>query len=165
MKILVLSDSHSALQFMEQCVEKVRPDVIIHLGDFVRDGEELSARYSDIRMIQVAGNCDRYRVTADYPETFVETIGGVRIFGTHGHLHGVKLYTDRLAADARRCNAKIALYGHTHQQDCHREEDGLWVVNPGSAGNYGGTAALITILAPDDFFCSNIRQRDMEEYQ
>ena len=34
MKILVLSDSHSALQFMRQCVESVKPDAIIHLGDF-----------------------------------------------------------------------------------------------------------------------------------
>lgn len=38
MKILVLSDSHSALQFMRQCVESVKPDAIIHLGDFFDDG-------------------------------------------------------------------------------------------------------------------------------
>ena len=31
MKILVLSDSHSALSFMRRCVDAVHPDAIVHL--------------------------------------------------------------------------------------------------------------------------------------
>lgn len=163
MKILVLSDSHSDDSFMVRCVEKIQPDAIIHLGDFVWDGENLAAKFPEIRIIQVAGNCDRYRVAPDYPTVRIETLGGIRLFCTHGHLHGVKTYLDRLVADARRCNADIALYGHTHMYEIHQEEDGLWVVNPGSAGSYGGTAALITIRNPKDFTCSIIKQRDWEE--
>ena len=39
MKILVLSDSHSALSFMRSCIETVKPDRIIHLGDYYDDAE------------------------------------------------------------------------------------------------------------------------------
>ncbi len=150
---------------MEQCVEKTQPDAIIHLGDFVWDGENLAAKYPGIRVIQVAGNCDRYRVAPDYPTIRVETICGVRFFCTHGHLHGVKTFTDRLVADARRYNADIALYGHTHMHEIHKEDCGIWVVNPGSAGNYGGTAALITIRDLGNFTCSIIKQGDLEDKQ
>ena len=41
MKILVLSDSHSAMRFMRMCVEKINPQAIVHLGDHYDDGETL----------------------------------------------------------------------------------------------------------------------------
>ena len=53
MKILVLSDSHSALQFMRQCVESVKPDAIIHLGDFFDDGVVIHEENPDIPFYQV----------------------------------------------------------------------------------------------------------------
>lgn len=55
MKILVLSDSHSALQFMRQCVESVKPDAIIHLGDFFDDGVVIHEENPDIPFYQVPG--------------------------------------------------------------------------------------------------------------
>ena len=39
MTILVFSDSHSSLGFMRRCMEFVRPDGVIHLGDYFDDGE------------------------------------------------------------------------------------------------------------------------------
>ena len=41
LKILVLSDSHSALRFMRQCIDAVKPYAVIHLGDLVGDGETM----------------------------------------------------------------------------------------------------------------------------
>ena len=41
MKLLVLSDSHSSLRFMRLCMDKVKPDGVIHLGDYYDDGEVL----------------------------------------------------------------------------------------------------------------------------
>ncbi len=41
MNILVLSDSHSTLSFMRRCVETVKPDAIVHLGDYFDDGASL----------------------------------------------------------------------------------------------------------------------------
>lgn len=143
MRLLVLSDSHSKLSFMRQCIKRVEPDVIIHLGDYFEDGEAMKEEFSWIPFYQVPGNCDRYRCPPGQPEILIETIDGVTLYMTHGHRHNVKLYLGALLEDARKCHGDIALYGHTHEADCTLEEDGLWVLNPGSCGYGGGSAGLI----------------------
>lgn len=145
MKLLILSDSHSALRFMFDCVEAVKPDVLIHLGDYADDGQALHQEFPNLPFYQVPGNCDKFRWESREPEILAPTIGGVRLYLAHGHQHHVKQYLHDLTRAARSFGAAAALYGHTHQPDCHREEDGLWVINPGSCGFYGGTAALMKI--------------------
>ena len=61
MKILVFSDSHASLSFMRRCVEAVKPDMLIHLGDYYDDGALIHMEYPQIPFRQVPGNCDRYR--------------------------------------------------------------------------------------------------------
>lgn len=138
MKILVLSDSHSGLRFMRKCVEKIRPDAIVHLGDHYDDGESLAELYPHIPIHQVAGNCDRYRCPIHAREMLCYRLGGVMTYMTHGHTLHVKSGIGGLVAEARRYGAQAALYGHTHIPDCHQEEDGLWILNPGSAGHSAG---------------------------
>lgn len=145
MNILLLSDSHSAMSFMRLCVDTVKPDVLIHLGDYADDAAALVEEYPQIPMYQVPGNCDRYRWDPRQPQILMPVIGGVKLYMAHGHQHHVKQYLADLCRAARECGAAAALYGHTHQADCHREEDGLWVVNPGSCGFYGGSAGLMEI--------------------
>lgn len=145
MKILVLSDSHSSLHFMRQCVAEIKPDVIVHLGDYFSDGQVLAEENPRIPVYQVPGNCDRYRLSGLEPETRLETIGGVRFLMTHGHLHHVKQTLYYLAADARAMRVDVALFGHTHEAYCHREEDGLWLLNPGSCGYGGGSGAILRV--------------------
>ena len=82
---------------------------------------------------------------------------------THGHRHNVKMYTGLLLKDARAVGAAIALYGHTHEAECYREDDGLWVMNPGSCGYYGGSAGLIEVADKKIIECRIIRQNDLEE--
>ena len=76
MKILVLSDSHSAMSFMRLCVDAVKPDYLIHLGDHFDDGEALAETYPHIRMYQVPGNCDRYRCDPSLPEILIPELTG-----------------------------------------------------------------------------------------
>ena len=38
--------------------------------------------------------------------------------------------------------AQAALFGHTHSALCV-QEDGLWLLNPGSCGSYGGSVGVI----------------------
>ena len=45
MKILVLSDSHSTLSFMRRCIDAVKPDAMIHLGDHFDDGRAMAEEY------------------------------------------------------------------------------------------------------------------------
>ncbi len=161
MKILVLSDSHSAISFMRRCVEAVVPDAMIHLGDYLDDGRVLNEEFPDIPFYQVPGNCDRYRRAPGQQEILVQRVLGVDLYLTHGHLHNVKLYLGALLRDARACHVAAALYGHTHVADCHREEDGLWVLNPGSCGHYGGSAGLIEVENGKILGCRILRDDDL----
>ena len=72
MKILVLSDSHSTLRFMYACMDAVKPDAVVHLGDHYDDGEVLRQDYPGVRFCQVPGNCDRYRCDPRLPEILIE---------------------------------------------------------------------------------------------
>lgn len=144
MTILVFSDSHSSLGFMRRCMEFVRPDGVIHLGDYFDDGEVIREENPGIPFYQVPGNCDRYRCPPDQPEILIDRIFGVDFYLTHGHRHHVKLGIGALLQSARTAKVQAVLYGHTHIADCHKEEDGLWVLNPGSCG-YGGSAGIVEI--------------------
>ena len=42
MKILVLSDSHAGLSFMRRCIRTVKPDALVHLGDYYDDGAAMA---------------------------------------------------------------------------------------------------------------------------
>ena len=161
MTILVLSDSHSSLRFMRQCADTIRPDVLVHLGDYFDDAVVLKEEYPQILVYRVPGNCDRYRCPPGLPEILVENICGVRVYMTHGHRHQVKMSIGLLLKDARAAKADIVLYGHTHAADCHREDDGLWVMNPGSCGYYGGSAGIIEIVDGKMKTCKVIREKDL----
>lgn len=161
MKILVLSDSHSALGFMRRCVEKIKPDAIFHLGDYFDDGTVLREENPGILFYQVPGNCDRYRCDPYQPEILIPTVFGVNLYLTHGHRHGVKQGLGALLKDARASKASAVLYGHTHQADCRREPDGLWILNPGSCGYYGGSAGLMEIQNQQITSCRILREGDL----
>lgn len=143
MKILVMSDSHSALSYMRRCIEAVIPDALIHLGDHYDDAEAISEEYPDIPMYHVPGNCDRYRCPPDAMPIQMVTLDGVRLYTTHGHIHKVKQTVGLLIRDGRNARAHAVLYGHTHVPYCDQEPDGMWVLNPGSCGYFGGTVGLL----------------------
>ncbi len=162
MKILVLSDSHSGLRFMRNCIEKIKPDAIVHLGDYYDDGEAMGEAYPHIPLYQVAGNCDRYRCLPTAREILITPVCGVDLYMTHGHRHQVKSYLGALLRDARASKADAVLYGHTHIANCYQEPDGLWVLNPGSCGYGGGTAGLIETNNGKIVTCRLLWQENLE---
>ena len=162
MKLLVLSDSHSSLHFMRMCIDAVKPNGIIHLGDHFDDGQVIAQENPHLVVHQVPGNCDRYRCPLNTPQTLCYPIGGIKFFMTHGHMHFVKQGNGALLADARRSGSQAVLYGHTHRAVCTREEDGLWVLNPGSCGSCSGSAGLIEIEDQTIVRCSILTQEDLE---
>lgn len=161
MKILVLSDSHSALSFMRLCIESVQPDVMIHLGDYYDDAQALMEEYPDIPLLQVPGNCDRYRCPSHVSEILIQRVGSVNLYMTHGHKHRVKQDTGRLLRDAKLCRADAVLYGHTHVANCYQDPEGMWILNPGSCGYYGGSAGLIETEYGKILTCRILRQEDL----
>lgn len=130
MRILVLSDSHGCVDPMQQCVELVQPQAILHLGDCARDADRLGRLYPRIPLLGVPGNCDYG--SADQPERLTE-LGGVRILMMHGHTRHVKSGPMAAMYAARECGADILLFGHTHQPLVDRSGD-FWVMNPGCIG-------------------------------
>lgn len=161
MKILVLSDSHSSLHFMRQCLTAVKPDCMMHLGDYYDDAQTVAEEFPDIALIQVPGNCDEYRAPVKAQRILQPTIEGVRFYLTHGHLHHVKMTDAALIRDAQKSGSQIVLFGHTHVPECYRES-GMWVMNPGSCGYSGGSAGLIEVSQGKILTCKNIYPEDLE---
>ncbi len=162
MKILVLADSHGALRFMRLAIDKLKPDAVVHLGDHYDDAQTVAEEYSHLIFHAVPGNCDYMRCPPDVARTLCYPVCGVRLYMTHGHLHGVKSGTWQLSQDARRAGAEAALFGHTHRFCCERDE-GLWLVNPGSCGHSGGSVALIEIKDGHICGCKQVTITELEE--
>lgn len=133
MKILVFSDSHHTMRYMEMAVEQEHPDQVIHLGDHNRDAANLGQLYPMLPILSVNGNCD-FDISGK--DTVVAEFRGFRFFVTHGHRYGVKGSLLRLELAAKEAAADVVLFGHTHCGICE-EYNGLWLLNPGSCSSAG----------------------------
>ncbi|MEA4965681.1 MAG: metallophosphoesterase [Oscillospiraceae bacterium] len=142
LKILVFSDSHGCLSGMEEAVGREQPDLIFHLGDYVRDYAQLRCLFPQIPGVSLAGNCD---FAAQEPVQVLTEEGGVRIFACHGHTYQVKSGLLRLKLAAKEKGADLCLFGHTHAGFCEKA-DGIWFLNPGaSGGGWHRTYGVVTI--------------------
>lgn len=140
-KLVVLSDSHGSTDNMEK-VFSLHPDAdaFIHLGDGAYEFHSLCKRRGRVGY-SMLGNCDRAFLCpfADSPSA-VYTIGGKKLFMTHGNLYGVKSGREELlrAASEKCPDADLILYGHTHVSENRYlpEENGfekpIYLINPGS---------------------------------
>ena len=143
MKILILSDTHGETSAAEEVLRSEKPDYVIHLGDCVRDAENLDRRYPYLPICRVAGNNDWF---CDDAKEKVISLAETPIFLCHGHTTGVKSGLLVQTAKSLQSGAKVSLFGHTHSPFLE-ERDGLLMLNPGSL-TYSGTYAILTLL-PD----------------
>lgn len=142
MKILVLSDSHGAIEPMERAVERTDPHLILHLGDCWRDGEKLQNRFPTIPLQQVPGNCD-YR--SEEPAERLLCLDNFRILFCHGHTYGVKQSLIAAGFAAEEQNLDLFLFGHTHRPLVDWRGKTLFL-NPGSIGDWRQpTYGVVTI--------------------
>ena len=129
MRILVFSDTHG---FATNCCPVIdsfdKVDAIIHAGDIVRDADYIKEKYPDIPLYAVCGNNDYY---SDYPYDIKVTLGGKRIFITHGHKYSVRLGSFLLQDLITKEGYDLVIYGHTHVPD-HDYFAGSQILNPGS---------------------------------
>ena len=130
MILAVFSDTHGSTAGMAAAVRRVRPDILVHLGDHIRDTAVLEREFPDLPLHAVPGNCD---FAAREPDPDIFFAGPVKVFATHGHRYSVKLGLDGLLNAAHFSGAGLVLYGHTHiaRVDYY---GGMTVVNPGSSG-------------------------------
>lgn len=127
-KVLLISDTHGFHENLKEVVRLEAPfDRVLHMGD--TEGwdpviEEIIGAPIEI----VSGNCDW---ASALPSEKTVSIGGVRIFMTHGHEYYVTTGMEVLRDQAVSCGCQIALFGHTHRP--HLEQyGGVLLANPGS---------------------------------
>ena len=128
MKVLVMSDTHGRNQNILSTIEKVSPiDLLIHLGDYGR-GEDYIEAMAPCPTEMVSGNNDFYN---GLPKDKLIHIGKYTILLTHGHRYGVNHNAVDILEVAKRNQANIVMFGHTHipMIDLSRE---CWLINPGS---------------------------------
>ena len=144
-KALVVSDTHGNRSSLNQIArEYADVEYLFHLGDYAMDAEYLADELPHAKVISVKGNCD---LIADAPEFEEIVIGGNKIILTHGHTLNVKYSYDRVFFYAQEHEAKAILFGHTHVP-CKEYKAGIWLVNPGSAGEEtAGRCSVAMLLA------------------
>lgn len=142
MLIAVFADSHGELDAMCAAIDEQKPDLVLHLGDYVRDAEELQRRYPRLDIRYVRGNCDRW--DTDAAESLRFNADGVGIYMAHGHRQNVKMTLDAMANAVHFSGAQLGLFGHTHCPEYKKMGD-VTLFNPGSAGRGRRSFGLITV--------------------
>lgn len=134
MRIIVISDTHGNKNAIDSVfLRNSDADLFIHLGDGEKDIDQFIMENSSYtsKIIHVAGNCDWGSLSNDFE---IIPVMNHKIFATHGHRYAVKHGLDVIKKIAEQYECDIILYGHTHVR-YNQFEDGLYILNPGSAGN------------------------------
>lgn len=130
MKILVISDTHGDIDKAKRVIEENNGvNLIIHLGDYFRDAEKLSAIFPNIPIEYIYGNSDF--MIGDVPDEKLLEYHGKKILITHGHRYSVKWDYDKLCRKAEEIKADMILFGHTHIADMIHKGS-YCLLNPGS---------------------------------
>lgn len=152
MKLLVLSDTHNMLDKAVNVLKFFEKDVsaVLHLGDCDQDAKDLSVMFPSLNFHYVKGNND----FSSTPLEKVVSVGGKKIFLTHGHKHSVYYGIERLFYAAEEKDCDVALFGHTHVPFYDNSERVL-IMNPGSISlpRSSPVPTFGVINISDDGFC------------
>lgn len=153
MKILVVSDSHGDTDLLYDIVSRNRlwADLVIHLGDNLKDINEVMRDFPTIAHLGVLGNCDFASMYIEPRSEGTFTAERRKIFYTHGHKYNVNYGLEYLVSNAKLKECNVVLYGHTHVSLC-QEINGVLVVNPGSISRPrdGGGGSYARLEINDD---------------
>ncbi len=136
MKILVFSDSHSCPNRILKALDAHhgKCDLVIFLGDGLRDLDVINTKYPAIPIIKVKGNCDYFASNDVLDETILD-LDGIRVLITHGHKHGVKYGYESILKYADENKVDAVFFGHTHipcDKIEYKNDKGIHLLNPGS---------------------------------
>lgn len=141
MKILIISDSHGNTDNLLKAVKKNSDaDLLIHLGDYIRDLDVICKNFPQLEIEAVTGNNDFFfnagfdsRISSFNQSEKVLMLDGKKVFITHGHKYSVKRGYEQLCEKALQLEADLVLFGHTHIPELINY-DGFSILNPGSVG-------------------------------
>ncbi len=128
-RIGIVSDSHGNIAALEKMVRQAgKIDLWLHAGDCGED-KRLLEEFSGVPVEIVRGNNDYTPPFYPYEKTI--TIEKVKIYLCHGHQWNSAMRLPSLFYKAQESGAALAVFGHTHVQEAHKET-GIWLFNPGS---------------------------------
>lgn len=132
-RILVVSDSHGQVSRLQALIFLLKDtyDLVIHLGDRVLDMLNIDTIKKEVILLR--GNMELLtpQVTQfSKLERLIEA-EGVKIFATHSHRYHTHYTLSFLKSAAKKHEASLVLFGHTHRQENFSEE-GIVYVNPGA---------------------------------
>jgi len=123
LRVGIISDTHGLMR--PQALDALRgSDFIVHAGDSGHPAI-IHALAALAPVTLVRGNNDVGAWASAWPDTAELTAGGVRIYVLHD-VHALSLQPVRERFD-------VVVSGHSHRPVAERR-DGVWYVNPGSAG-------------------------------
>lgn len=129
MRILIISDTHGYTDDVISYIESnEKPDMIFHLGDYVRDGIKIGKKFN-IPIKIVRGNGDYIEEDFNYEE--IVQVKGIKMLLTHGHKYNINFSIDRLFYRGIELGVDYILFGHTHIPIIDRLKD-IVLMNPGS---------------------------------
>lgn len=147
MTILVFSDTHGSADEMLDIINKVRHDMVLHLGDCVSDIYTVRQFLPDENIYFVSGN-NLFDILSQERSRNIFTAEKIVIFMTHGHEYLVGSGLSKLYDSAVACGAELVVYGHTHVPHIERRGS-LTFLNPGSLtrarGMFGNSYAVVDI--------------------
>ncbi|HEY1328868.1 MAG TPA: metallophosphoesterase family protein [Casimicrobiaceae bacterium] len=122
-RVGLISDTHGLLR--PQALDALQgSDAIVHAGD-IGAATILDALAAIAPVTAVRGNNDHGAWAAPIPLTNVLRIDDVSIYVIHD--------LGTLSIDPGADGHRVVISGHSHRPAC-TERDGVWYVNPGSAG-------------------------------
>lgn len=160
MKIVVFADSHKDVETMIRIVEKEKPQLVIHLGDHIKDAMCLQESFPELMVEMVPGNTDSLTVVP-YEKVILQS--GKRIYMTHGDRYNVQLGLSRIFYKGESVHADVILFGHTHIPYLENKQ-GIQMMNPGRVGcvsNSFSQASYGIILLNNDEICCSIEKVQM----
>ena len=133
MEILIVSDTHGKKENLHKLLTShPAAKYLLFCGDGLSDLDGLADQFPSIIISSVRGNCDWF---SDTPEELYFTLEGVRVLMMHGHKYSVKGGVGAALSYAKRLDAHILLYGHTHiphEENLFFDGRKLTIFNPGS---------------------------------
>ncbi len=131
----IISDTHQQHKEAKKAIKQMGEiEQLLHAGDFYEDAMKLAEQLT-ISVKAVVGNCDWY--IADKPNELLLEFENVKILLTHGHINRVRFGYDNLLERAKRMEARVVVFGHTHVPILE-ERDGILLFNPGSVATPRG---------------------------
>ena len=142
-KIVIMSDNHGDMNMLTDIkVLEDDADYYIHCGD----SESYSLQYL-YGFVAVKVN---YGWSVDLLQTARLDIEGRHLLITHGQFFGYFDREKKMIQFLKKYNGDVLISGHTHMP-LAKEENGLWLINPGSTSwPRGGSKRSYAVVTIDD---------------